>query len=110
MSIHRFANSQKLPTLPEIALKLVQIAQQEEPDYREVSRIIRSDPVVSGKVLKTVNSALFGFRQRIETVEQAVPKLGITLLRTLILSFHLSRHESHQAALEPVLQTLWRVR
>lgn len=107
-NIKRFASSTKLPTLPEIALKLVEIAHQEEPNYQEVSRIIRSDPVVSGKVLRTVNSALFGFRQRVETVEQAVPKLGITLLRTLILSFHLAQHKTHQKKLEPVLQTLWR--
>ena len=103
-----FANSSKLPTLPEVALKLVEIAQQDEPDYIEISRIIRSDPVVSGKILKTVNSAIFGFRQKIETIEQAIPKLGMTLLRTLILSFHLSRHKTDKEILEPILQDLWR--
>ncbi len=107
-NIDKFANSSKLPTLPEVALKLVEIAQQDEPDYAEISRIIRSDPVVSGKILKTVNSALFGFRQKIETIEQAIPKLGMTLLRTLILSFHLSRHKTDKETLEPVLQDLWR--
>ncbi len=107
-TISQFATSRKLPTLPEVAFKLVQVAQQEEPDYADISRIIRSDPVVSGKILKTVNSALFGFRQKIETIEDAVPKLGLTLLRTLILSFHLSRHETHDDEIKPVLQDLWR--
>ncbi len=107
-SIQRFADSARLPTLPEIAMKLVEIAQQEEPDYNEVSRIIRSDPVVSGKILKTVNSALFGFRQRIETIEQAIPKLGITLLRTIILGFHLANHRAIQGQIDPVLEKLWR--
>ncbi len=107
-SISEFAESNRLPTLPEVALKLVQVAQQDEPDFRELSRIIRSDPVISGKILKTVNSALFGFRHKIEAIEQAIPKLGTTMLRTLILSFHLSQHESHQKELEPVLQNLWR--
>jgi diguanylate cyclase (GGDEF)-like protein len=108
VDIEMFASSQRLPTLPEIALRLVEIAQQEEPDYQEVSRIIRSDPVISGKILKTVNSALFGFRQRIETIEQAIPKLGITLLRTLILSFHLARQGSSQPETQPIRQLLWR--
>jgi diguanylate cyclase (GGDEF)-like protein len=107
-TVAQFANSDRLPTLPEVALKLLQIAQADEPVYADVSRIIRADPVVSGKILKTVNSALFGFRQKIETIEDAVPKLGLTLLRTLILSFHLSRHEAHSQELKPVLQDLWR--
>ena len=107
-TVQRFARSSCLPTLPEVALKLVQLAQQEEPDYDEVSRVIRSDSVMSGKILKTVNSALFGFRRKIDSIEQAVPVLGLTLLRTIILSFHLARHKTHQSTLEPVLQTMWR--
>lgn len=107
-SIERFANSNRLPSLPEVALRLVEIAQQDDPDYNEVSRIIRSDPVVSGKILKTVNSALFGFRQRVESIEQAIPKLGITLLRTIILGFHLANHKSIQGQVDPVLEKLWR--
>jgi len=107
-TVEQFATSNKLPTLPEVALKLVQIAQQAEPDYSAVCRIIRNDPVISGKILKTVNSALFGFRQRIEAVEEAVPKLGMTLLRTLILSFHLSKHNSEQPQVAPVFQHHWR--
>ena len=107
-SIKEFADSSRLPTLPEVALKLVDIARQDDPDFGEISRIIRSDPVVAGKILKTANSAIFGFRQKIETIEQAVPKLGITLLRTLILSFHLANHKSDQDRLEPLFQQIWR--
>lgn len=87
---------------------MVEIAQMDEPDFGEISRVIRADPVVSGKILKTANSALFGFRHKIESIEHAIPKLGITLLRTLILGFHLARHKTHQQQLEPVFQDLWR--
>lgn len=107
-TIEKFAKSKRIPTLPEVALRLVEIAKQDDPDFAEVSQIIRSDPVVSGKVLKTVNSALFGFRHKVDTVEEAVPKLGITLLRTLILSFHLAQHRTLQKEIEPVLQAIWR--
>lgn len=107
-TIDRFANSARLPSLPEVALKLVQVAQQSEPDYSDISQIIRSDPVISGKILKTVNSALFGFRHKIETVEEALPKLGLTLLRTLILSFHLARHRTDEKTIVSALQNHWR--
>jgi diguanylate cyclase (GGDEF)-like protein len=54
-----------------------------------------------------VNSALFGLRTRVDTIEQAIPILGLTLLRTIILSFHLSRHKTPQKS-NPVFQRLWR--
>ncbi len=107
-TVDQIASSKRLPSLPEVALKLVQIAQQEDPNYAEISRIIRSDPVVSGKILKTANSALFGFPQKIETIEDAVPVFGLTMLRTLILSFHLASGEGPAAELKPILQDLWR--
>ena len=107
-TVQQFADSDQLPTLPEVALRLLEIAQQENPDFREVSQIIRSDPVVSGKILKTVNSSLFAFSPKIESIEQSIPKLGVTLLRTLVLSFHLSQHKTHQVELEVVLQRHWR--
>ncbi len=107
-TVKQFSQTPQLPTLPEVAFQLVKIASQEDPDYREVSRIVRSDPVVSGKILKMANSALFGFRHRVETIEQAIPKLGITLLRTLVLSFHLSSYKPEQPELESVFQSHWR--
>ncbi len=106
-SIEQFAKSDQLPTLPEVANRLLEVAQQENPDFKEVSQIIRSDPVVSSKILKTVNSALFAFTPKIESIEQAVPKLGVNLLRTLVLSFHLSNLKTQQD-LESVFQRHWR--
>lgn len=83
-NIRRFAESKRLLTLPEVAVRMVEIAQQPDPDYAEVARIVRTDPAISAKILKTANSALFAFRQRIETIEDALLKLGMSTLRTLV--------------------------
>ncbi len=107
-SIDQFASSARLPSLPHVAAKLIELAQQEDPDFAEVSRAIQSDPVVSGKVMTTVNSALFGFRPKVETIRDAVNKLGVNMIRTLLLSFHLARHKPGQPDLEPLFQNHWR--
>jgi diguanylate cyclase (GGDEF)-like protein len=107
-TIDQFASSSRLPSLPHVAAKLIELAQQEDPDFAEVSRAIQSDPVVSGKVLTTVNSALFGFRPKVETIRDAVNKLGVNMIRTLLLSFHLARHKPGQPNLEPAYQSHWR--
>ncbi|MEQ1905017.1 MAG: HDOD domain-containing protein [Pirellulaceae bacterium] len=108
-SVEQFANRKRLFSLPEVAMRLLQIAQQETPDFAEISRIIRADPAICGKVLSTVNSALFGFKQKIETIEEAIQKIGLSLLRTILLGFHLSNNSDLRDDLQPVLlQDHWR--
>ncbi len=108
-TVEQFANRKRLFSLPEVAMRLLQIAQQETPDFAEISRIIRADPAISGKVLSTVNSALFGFKQKIETIEEAVQKIGLSLLRTILLGFHLSSNSGLRDCVQPVLlQDHWR--
>ena len=101
-------NSKRLPTLPEIAQQLIEIAKEADPDTEKLCRVIKSDPALSAKILKTVNTAIFAFRPRVETIENAVPRLGTSLIRTLILSFHLSNVDVADGPARKVFQDLWR--
>ena len=88
-TVDHFAASRRMPSLPAVAMKLIDLAQQDDPDFAEVCRVIRSAPVIASKVMRTVNSALFAFRPTVETIEDAVTKLGFNVIRTLLLSFHI---------------------
>lgn len=101
------AGSVHLPTLPDVASQLLQFAQQEEPDFDEMAKVIRCDPAISGKILTTVNSALFGFRTKVETIEKAIPKLGTSMVRTLILGFHLGSYRPNHELVARMLPKLW---
>ncbi len=101
------ANSAHLPTLPDVASQFIALAQQEEPDFQEMARTIRLDPAISGRILTTANSALMGFRRKIESVEEAIPKLGTSIIRTLILGFHLGSFESNDRITKRLLPRLW---
>ena len=107
-SIDQFASSTRLPTLPEVAVKLIELSQQNDPDFVEVSRVIGLDAAVSGKVMTTVNSALLGFRPKVASINEAVNKLGINMIRTLLLSFHLAQSDSSHNGTKPILQAHWR--
>ena len=104
----QIVNSDRLPTLPEVAQRLIEIAREADPDTQELCQVIKSDPALSAKILKTVNTAIFAFRPRVETIENAVPRLGTSLIRTLILSFHLSSMETKDGPTQKVFQDLWR--
>lgn len=102
-----FVDSSSLLTLPEIAIKLIEVAQEPEPSYEELARLIKLDPSLSGRILNTVNSALFGLRGHINSVDEALPKLGLSLVRTLVLGFHLA-DSRHPADLKRPLEVFWR--
>jgi diguanylate cyclase (GGDEF)-like protein len=80
-----------LPTLPSVAVRVLQLCQREDLNLGELAGVVTNDPALSAKVLKVVNSPAFGLRQEVRTVSHAVALLGANAVRTLVLSFSLTR-------------------
>ncbi|HKT48409.1 MAG TPA: HDOD domain-containing protein [Candidatus Acidoferrales bacterium] len=78
--------SQGLPTLPHYILDLTALLNKPSVDLKKVSNVIRTDPSLSAQVLRLCNSALFGLRRRVLSIEQAAILLGTERLRTLVLT------------------------
>lgn len=72
-SIDSFVSSDQLPSLPQVALRVVELAREPEPEFAEICQVIRTDPALAGKILKTVNSALYGLQGQVGSIEIAVP-------------------------------------
>jgi putative nucleotidyltransferase with HDIG domain len=75
-----------LPTLPSYVLDLNALLSHPTVDLKKVGKVIRTDPSLSAQVIRLCNSALFGLRRRVFTIEQATVLLGTQRLRTLVLS------------------------
>jgi diguanylate cyclase (GGDEF)-like protein len=84
-----FETSENLPTLPGIAAKLLQAFQKENPDIDEIGKILSTDPPLSAKVLKIVNSSFYSLPSKITSVNHAIKLLGINCVKNLALSFSL---------------------
>src|SRR5882757_2608315 len=78
--------SQGLPTLPNYVLDLNALLSSQSVDLKKVGVVIRTDPSLSAQVLRLCNSALFGLRRRVISIEQAAVMLGTERLRTLVLA------------------------
>jgi len=79
----------KIPTLPGIAIELLEAVNRDQPDIKKASRIISTDAPLSAKVLRTINSPLYGLRTKISSVNQAMVMLGGNAVKNLALSFSL---------------------
>lgn len=109
ISLDSILASDRLPSLPEVAARIVEIARNPEPDFDKMIEAIRADPAIAGRILKTANSALLGMRTRASSIEMAVPRLGSTMVRTLVLSFCLAEYQNRNSLnLRPWYQQIWR--
>lgn len=77
---------ERLPTLPGIAMRIIQKANDPRSAADDLSRIIMSDQSLAAKVLRMVNSAYYGVRNKVGSVRQAIVILGFNTIKSLALS------------------------
>ncbi len=74
-----------VPVISESAYKLLQILDKTDFSYKDVAIIVESDSVLSGKILKTVNSSAFSFSRKIVSVHEALPLIGNRALTAITM-------------------------
>jgi HD-like signal output (HDOD) protein len=107
-SLESIITSDHVPTLPEVVLEVLRVAQQPEPSMEDLIRVIRMDPAIAGRIVKFANSPLFGIRKTEQTIEASVVLLGTTMIRTLVLGFSLANKKASAEAIRPHFQQIWR--
>lgn len=86
-NIDRLINSiDRLPTLPTVYIKLLSLLNAQYSSIRMISDIISEDQAVSAMVLKIVNSALYGFYNKIGDLQSAIVILGLNEIKNLVLA------------------------
>lgn len=75
-----------LPTLPGIVAKLSRMADDPDTTTEQMGKLISKDHILAAKLLKLVNSAFYGFPQRISSLSSAIILLGFNVIKSLIIS------------------------
>ncbi|MEA2085334.1 MAG: HDOD domain-containing protein [Thermodesulfobacteriota bacterium] len=76
---------EELPTLPAVAIKLLEIIQDERSSASDLAKVVESEPAITARLLKIVNSAAYGFQRKISSVNRAVTLLGFSTVRGLAI-------------------------
>jgi hypothetical protein len=75
-----------LRPIPQVALKILRMIAEEDYDISEVAGEVRQDQVISAKTLQLCNSAMFARVSRVNSIDQALIRLGQTLFAKLVIS------------------------
>jgi HD-like signal output (HDOD) protein len=96
-----------IPAFPPIALRLLELVSGEDVALREVIELLRADAAFSAEILRRANSALFGAKQPINSLQHALVVLGLRRVQSLTMTVASGRYL--KAALEIAeLRRCWR--
>lgn len=73
-------------TLPQVALRVMRVAGDAEAGAGELAAAVESDPSLTARVLRCVNSAAYSLARRVETLREAIAFLGSNQVRNLAMT------------------------
>lgn len=82
----RILSIENLPTLPTVAMEVMSLVRNPDSSMADIVKVIQNDPSITTKILKIANSAFYGMRQRIDTINRALVVLGTNEISNLVTS------------------------
>ncbi len=75
-----------LPPLPQTVVEIEKAYADPDVNVKAVAAILEKDPMVVADLLKLLNSAFYGLRKEITSVEQAISLLGMKSVKDLVIN------------------------
>lgn len=97
-----------LESQPEVALRILKLVSDPDSGVSDFARVIRNDQALTGRLLKTSNSAFFAQRRPVTSIDRACVILGMERIRALSLGFSLAR-ASAPGAFADLPRRIWGV-
>ena len=97
------ASEGDLPTMPEIAGKVVRAVDDPDSSIDDIRSLIDQDAAIAARILKISNSALYGFPSEIQSLSHAISLLGTMTVRNLVLAASMKETYKRFGLLEKLL-------
>lgn len=72
------------PVLPSVAVELTALTRKLDASYDDVVLVLQKDPLIVAGVLKVAQSPLYGGRMPVQSLKEAVQRLGLNALRDIV--------------------------
>lgn len=82
-------NCPSLPSLPAVAMEVLRITRDPNTRLPEIAKVVQNDPGLSAKILKTVNSSLYGLKERCTRIDRALGFMGMNTVKSIVLGLSL---------------------
>lgn len=75
-----------LNMMPQVARKVIELVADENSTAAQLAGLLEKDPNITTRILKIANSAFYGLRREVKTVQQAIVILGFKSLRSMVVA------------------------
>jgi putative nucleotidyltransferase with HDIG domain len=75
----------ELPSLPEVYIRVTELLETESSTGIKIGEAVQSDPALTARILKMINSAYYGLQNPVTSIPQAVTLLGRQQLRQVLV-------------------------
>lgn len=97
-----------LPTLPEIAVRVRQAADDPDINLHAMAEVIARDPALAARMLKVANSAFLGRTTKVNSLNQAVTRIGLSQVKNIATAMALEQlFVSQHPLVSDAMKTLW---
>ncbi|SFM46865.1 HD-like signal output (HDOD) domain, no enzymatic activity [Ectothiorhodospira mobilis] len=90
----RIRRLQDLPPLPQVAQSLLQELASGDGPLERLAGLISTEPALTARLIGVANSAYFGGRREVHSVQGAISRLGLNMVRGLALGLLINDHFS----------------
>ncbi len=110
-ALHRLlptlARARRAYSLPAVALEVLKLTENDRVDVGTLKTCIERDPALTARLLRVVNSSMYGLTRGVSTLNEALGILGTKPLKLLVLGFSLPTR-MFQGVESKVLSSYWR--
>ena len=94
------AEFKDIPPMPNVMVKALNVIKNPATGIAELGKIMQMDQAIATKTLMLVNSAFYGFRQQITSINKALVVLGMMKAKNIIMSLALKKMMTAQGSRE----------
>jgi len=84
--LNRIKAFKRLPILPQVLIRLIEICNDENISFQELSRTLAMDAGLTGRVLYLANSSYYRNKEKIAHIDQALLRMGRNTVKNLVFS------------------------
>ena len=81
----------EVSSLPDVAARVIQVVNNPETSVADLRAVVESDASLVARLLRTVNSAAYALRARVDSIHQAISLLGFSTIKNLAITASVSQ-------------------
>ena len=98
----------KLPTLPEVALKIREAVEKDNQSATDIANLLSQDSSLSARLLQLANSPLYRSRAEIDSLQMAITRLGIRIVKDLVVMLAIKQaFKTKDKGIEAQFKNIW---